>query len=757
MSQAQAPVYAISNTPTIDYTGMSGEEIARAIWGGAANIAPPAPPPPQPQPGTPTYSGQYNYQSQPTVYSDANIRETTIPSVVSKAQTTLPQNNTSPAVGSMEYDIANKLPIGTSSRSDYRAPTSTSTTQNNTGGGSTSTGTSPSRTTSDPTDPYSAVLDFYTNSNAVADSAPISTLDQQSLDEIAKSRAQNTQMYNAYIGNIMTYYAQRQARMEEDQAAQHAGDVQAALLGGSARYSPFSTSGLFSAQERQNMTAINELHQKETDEVLAAQKAMNDGDFQLLGKKLDIINKIRDTKTAVAKDLATKMYETNKAQAEAKQKVADQKTKDINGVIDDASKNGAPKEVIAAISKSTDLSSAVTAAGEYLQGGTGIVGEYNAYKRDATARGHVPISFDEYQTIDANRKIKLAGASDPSRILSANEAQALGVPFGTTAGDAYGKTPQKPATETQQKDAAFAQRTSEANKVINTLQKDIAGMNSVSFSTQKAAENTTVGNTFVDDKIKQVRQAERNFLNSILRRESGAAISATEFESGEKQYFPRPGDDATTLEQKRQNRETQIKNLEKSAGPALDSNTASTTDHIIKTEEDAKTAIINYGTKNPDKQVYIKKIINSVDPDLGRIPTYQEALQILGVPQSFSSVGGDTNQASKIAMAIKDVETGGNYSISGASGEHGAYQFMPDTWKAWSKQYLGDANAPMTQENQDKVATAKIADLLNQGHTPYEVALIWNGGEAKEKKGVNNKGVAYDSGAYARKVLKKLS
>ena len=126
-----------------------------------------------------------------------------------------------------------------------------------------------------------------------------------------------------------------------------------------------------------------------------------------------------------------------------------------------------------------------------------------------------------------------------------------------------------------------------------------------------------------------------------------------------------------------------------------------------------------------------------------------------GLYEKFlQTTGGD--QAQKIADAIKQVESGGNYNAKGASGENGAYQFMPATWKQWAKQYLGNANAPMSNENQDKVALAKINELLKQGRTPREIALIWNGGTPKEKKGVNSKGVAYDSGAYANKVMAQL-
>lgn len=128
--------------------------------------------------------------------------------------------------------------------------------------------------------------------------------------------------------------------------------------------------------------------------------------------------------------------------------------------------------------------------------------------------------------------------------------------------------------------------------------------------------------------------------------------------------------------------------------------------------------------------------------------------QMLPQATSFNSAGNAT--ASNIANAIKTVESGGNYNARGASGEVGAYQFMPSVWKQWAKEFLGDANAQPTPQNQDKVAQAKIESLLQQGKTPEQIALIWNAGTAVRRSGVNKYGVKYDSGAYADKVIKQL-
>lgn len=68
--------------------------------------------------------------------------------------------------------------------------------------------------------------------------------------------------------------------------------------------------------------------------------------------------------------------------------------------------------------------------------------------------------------------------------------------------------------------------------------------------------------------LKLQEQAERNFVNAILRRESGAAISDSEFDSAEKQYFPRVGDSKRVLEQKELNRKIALAGLKAAAGPA---------------------------------------------------------------------------------------------------------------------------------------------------------------------------------------------
>jgi hypothetical protein len=119
----------------------------------------------------------------------------------------------------------------------------------------------------------------------------------------------------------------------------------------------------------------------------------------------------------------------------------------------------------------------------------------------------------------------------------------------------------KPLTDAQSKALLFGARMKAAEQV---LEANVAkGVDRPSRVKQFAEGLPLVGqsaaeaaNLFVaSPEQQQVEQAQRDFINAVLRRESGAVIADSEFDNARKQYFPQIGDDAATKAQKKRNRE----------------------------------------------------------------------------------------------------------------------------------------------------------------------------------------------------------
>lgn len=118
-------------------------------------------------------------------------------------------------------------------------------------------------------------------------------------------------------------------------------------------------------------------------------------------------------------------------------------------------------------------------------------------------------------------------------------------------------------TEAEAKAAGFADRMLQSNPIIEKTTN--AGTD---LSERSKAEIPILGNFITSGDYKSFNQAQRDFINAQLRRESGAVISPAEFDNAEKQYFPVPGDDANVLAQKKANRDSAVSAMQRSAGPA---------------------------------------------------------------------------------------------------------------------------------------------------------------------------------------------
>jgi hypothetical protein len=134
--------------------------------------------------------------------------------------------------------------------------------------------------------------------------------------------------------------------------------------------------------------------------------------------------------------------------------------------------------------------------------------------------------------------------------------------------------PAKAPTEGQAKALLFGSRMLEADAALDKMQKE--GYLTPSFAKQNAESVPLIGRglaaltnmtPIVSDQEQQIEQAQRDFINAVLRRESGAAIPEPEFENARKQYFPQFGDSEKVIAQKKKNRETATQGILYEAGP----------------------------------------------------------------------------------------------------------------------------------------------------------------------------------------------
>lgn len=117
----------------------------------------------------------------------------------------------------------------------------------------------------------------------------------------------------------------------------------------------------------------------------------------------------------------------------------------------------------------------------------------------------------------------------------------------------------KPATEGQLKVNGYADRLTQANRVLTELDSNFTG---------KFAIGGSLPNILQTADRQAYEQAKRNFVTAVLRSESGASISPTEFSTAEKQYFAQPGDQPFNLLQKQAARNTVINNFYREANVA---------------------------------------------------------------------------------------------------------------------------------------------------------------------------------------------
>ena len=124
----------------------------------------------------------------------------------------------------------------------------------------------------------------------------------------------------------------------------------------------------------------------------------------------------------------------------------------------------------------------------------------------------------------------------------------------------------QPPSQAQFLASAYAGRMVQAGDVFGKISDEIVDMWPASFTGQKWADTPTLQS----DVMQSYMQASRNFINALLRRESGAVIADSEFDSAEKQYLPMPNDSEVVARQKAANRQYVTDTMIRSSGDAYE-------------------------------------------------------------------------------------------------------------------------------------------------------------------------------------------
>lgn len=174
---------------------------------------------------------------------------------------------------------------------------------------------------------------------------------------------------------------------------------------------------------------------------------------------------------------------------------------------------------------------------------------------------------------DAQNKAIAAGAAKRSDFQSKEDIAALKRdPRGyvdALKASVTGGGSQKPLNVQQAQAAGYAVSAAQAEKVLDSVQAnggDVAELNNFIARARPDGLAYDAVNKIKSSNARRIAQSELSWVESVLRPASGAAISAAEYATYGNMYFPRPGDNAQNLADKKASREQRVKNLLFEAG-----------------------------------------------------------------------------------------------------------------------------------------------------------------------------------------------
>lgn len=245
-----------------------------------------------------------------------------------------------------------------------------------------------------------------------------------------------------------------------------------------------------------------------------------------------------------------------KAEAEAEKAELERTQKAVDGAI--MSGVATPQEMQKLVSTQTDNATKQALAQQIMARGAGedrsMAVEDRALDRTLT-NAQIANTYSQMAQRDFENQLKIQELN--------NQLIGTGVAFTENGEEITPTKPPKAPTVSEQQSLIFFSRMKEAVDNLDAVETDIRGLGTlgqIRLNYAPAIAQSSEQQLYT--------QASRQFTEARLRKDSGAAIPPEEFANDRRMYFPQPGDDNETLEQKRKARETALAAIRQASGNA---------------------------------------------------------------------------------------------------------------------------------------------------------------------------------------------
>lgn len=378
---------------------------------------------------------------------------------------------------------------------------------------------------------------------------------------------------------------------------------------------------IISAQERVGLQKIAELEGQKQDALIGARSAFEDKQWDKYVKLVDLADTSYKNQLAEYTNLRKAAEEQNKALIQSSRDSAiaglvKQGVTDPVELMDYLNFNERGQQVGDFTTKEV-----ADALKNLFPTGTGIVGEYQFYSREAKRMGQVPLTFEEYQNEDANRKRPITNINNS------------GLPAKTVAqvdklSSSFDSSPiVKQYNEVQNKKLGF-------DAIINSKVGGPGDMALV-YEFMKALDPTSVVR---ETEYDSAAKSGNIFAGSMARfngyfKESGGILPdqvKASFKKIVDSKYEVAGKQYTNLRQETA-RKINMKTGEDDGTDYLTDYSAATGVELNRTEEEWQQKVIDFGKQTPDVREHIKQLAGVVQPETGRAYTWEEIAQILGI------------------------------------------------------------------------------------------------------------------------------